>query len=298
MSSAGTKALWAWLISIGFHAAVLAVLALADFSQAQDPQAETQTPRAQIIKPAPLPVIPKPKIKQLQPLTPQKTSQTCPPLNIPIPITQTTSQQPCDKTPAKLTSPLISPALPQQPEIITNADFFGIPADERKLCYVVDCSGSMQGIFSVVLENLRQSISTLQPDQYFALILFGGDRLQLYHDGRLIRATGRTVSDAQRFIERSSPHGRTNAMDAVKKALLARDETGCKPDVIYFLTDGFELSEQDSLSFAADVENLRKNLAPNTKINTIGFWTQKNDCALLENIARRSGGQFKFIADD
>ncbi len=64
---------------------------------------------------------------------------------------------------------------------------------------------------------------------------------------------------------------------------------------IYFLTDGFDLEQAGVEGFARRIENLRKTLAPRTKINTIGFRTEQTDLQILRDIAVASGGQFTSV---
>jgi hypothetical protein len=176
-------------------------------------------------------------------------------------------------------------------------EFFGSFTDQRKVCYLVDCSGSMKGVFSRVRRELTNSIQNLQLDQYFYIIFFGGDRLIEIGDGRMIRATRQAKDAAYGFIDSVRPAGKTNALAALEKAVQIRDSAEASPAVIYFLTDGFDLTTEDTHRFVQKVANLVRRFAPTTKINTIGFWTQGDDREMLETIAKQSGGEFVFITD-
>ena len=59
-------------------------------------------------------------------------------------------------------------------ESAANIEFFDSPAKGRRICYVVDCSGSMRGLWNRVQEELIDSIGKLQQDYYFCVIVFGG----------------------------------------------------------------------------------------------------------------------------
>jgi len=174
-------------------------------------------------------------------------------------------------------------------------EFFGSYSDERRVCFVVDCSGSMQGIFRYVQDRLKRSIGSLEADHYFGIIFFANGEIIKFHSNGLVRASQAAKDEAEEFIEATKPGGRTNAMDAIKESFLMRDVSGIGAGMIYFLTDGFELSEEASEQFAVGVANLRKQFAPGAKINTIGFWTQESDKFLLERIARDSSGEFVFV---
>ena len=182
-------------------------------------------------------------------------------------------------------------------QLTSGVEFFGTFARQRRVCYVVDCSGSMQGLFGLVQNRLCESVKKLQADQYFEIIFFAGDRLDEFGDGRLVRATNEAKIRAYRFIETVRPAGKTNAMAALETALHVRDSTGQGAEVIYFLTDGFELGTGGTYMFQTKTANLLAQFAPKTKINTIGFYAQGRDCTLLEAIAEQSGGQFVLVTD-
>jgi hypothetical protein len=196
------------------------------------------------------------------------------------------------------------PKQPSQPEVSEKtvaetlpqrAEFFGSPAQGRRICYVVDCSGSMQGLWGQVRTELLESIGQLQPDQYFSVIIFGSGSILESGGGRLVRATDKAKKDAYDFIGSVQPRGTTNAAAALEYAIKIRDRSDVAPSLIYFLTDGFELSVQDSSRFAHQVATMLRSFSPKTKINTIGFWPEQQDRKLLESIAKDSGGEFVAV---
>jgi hypothetical protein len=73
------------------------------------------------------------------------------------------------------------------------------------------------------------------------------------------------------------------------------DASNRPPELIYFLTDGFDLQTDDGSTLAKEVETLRKKLAAPTTINTIGFWTAPADAQILKKIAQSSRGTFTNI---
>ena len=111
----------------------------------------------------------------------------------------------------------------------------------------------------------------------------------------MVRATPKTKSAAYSFIDEVQPGQTTNALAALERGMRLQGPVGKGPELIYFLTDGLDLDRTDTADFALIVENLRKKLAPSTKINTIGFWAQPEDCEILQAVARRSGGRFSNI---
>jgi Mg-chelatase subunit ChlD len=174
-------------------------------------------------------------------------------------------------------------------------EFFGSTSEGRRICYVVDCSGSMQGLWPQVRDELADSIRQLQPDQYFCVVVFGAGSILESGGGKMVRATEQAKKEAHGFIDSVRPRGATNATAALEHAIKVRDRMGVEPSLIYFLTDGFELSEQDNSRFAHQVATLIRSFAPKTKINTIGFWCSEQDSRMLETVANESGGQFTLI---
>jgi hypothetical protein len=177
-------------------------------------------------------------------------------------------------------------------------EFFGCWTDERRICYVVDSSGSMQGLFGQVRERLKDSIAGLQPDQYFYIIFFGDGGLFEFNEGAITRASSAAKAEANDFIDSIKPSGTTNAMEALERAAKMGEIANPSAGTIYFLTDGFELADEVSDRSLERLWNLIKRFATGTKINTIGFWPTENDEKLLEAIARRSGGEFVSVKGD
>jgi hypothetical protein len=183
-------------------------------------------------------------------------------------------------------------------ELAGNIEFFDSPAHGRRICYVVDCSGSMRGLWKRVQEELIDSIGKLQQDYYFCVIVFGGGSILESGGGKMVRATEQAKKEAYSFIRSIQPRGITNATAALERAIMVKDRTGAGASVIYFLTDGFELSEQDGSRFAHKVATIHRSFAPKAQINTIGFWCTEQDSKVLETIAKESGGKFVMVGSD
>ena len=303
-SRRGNVAFWAWAVSIAVHLTVLTVFGLFKLSPSNAPGEQPATPTAGISQVKKLIqtalIIPKPKIKS--PVKSRPGGLVAERLGGPAsPHFAVPPSGPSPSDLPKLAKPAgsmrdFSPAgamiLP------AGIEFFGSWTDQRKVCYLVDCSGSMQGIFGRVREELAESIRNLQPDQYFYIIFFGGDRLFEFGDGRLVRATPQAKSAACDFVDSIQPAGRTNALAALERTVQIRDDSGNSAAVVYFLTDGFELTGEDTHRFGQKIANLLRRFAPTTRINTIGFWPAGQDRQLLETIAKQSGGEFVSVAED
>jgi len=300
----GNVTLRAWTVSIAVHIIVLTVLGVTKFSQCGTAGKQWPAPVTRISRIKQLmqtgPIIPKPKVKKPPPATEigrfaRRTGR--------IPITSRIfdTAKPGSQNSvnfSKVSASQKAFALAGSGILPKGIGFFGSWTEQRKVCYVVDCSGSMQGLFGQVRKKLAESIRNLQPDQYFYIIFFGGDRLLEFGDGRLIRATQQAKSAAYDFIDLVQPAGQTNALAALERAMEIRDGRGVSASVIYFLTDGFELTNKDEQRFPQKIADLQKRVSPRTKINTIGFWPQDKERKILEAIARQTGGEFVLVDDD
>jgi hypothetical protein len=298
----GSVTFWAWTASIAVHMIVLTVFGFVQFSQSKTQRRDVPVPTAKVSRIKKLietaPITPKPKIKK-----PTKT-EIAGGMDVaaPKPASERIFEaaKPEDQDLENLAKPSASQnvyVLPNSKILPNKIEFFGSFTDQRKVCFVVDCSGSMQGVFGRVKRELKESVEDLQADQYFCIIFFGGDKLFESGGGRLLRAREEAKSTAYDFIDSVRPAGRTNALTALERAVQIRDGRGVGPSVIYFLTDGFELTTEDAQGFSRKVKELLKRFAPTTKINTIGFWPQISDRRMLDVIARQSGGEFIIIGD-
>ena len=293
----GSVKFQALLISVMVHLIVLSVFLVVRFSKAGD-FSKRAIPMAQVTAVKKLTqaqtVISKPKIKR--PLEDISTKRISKPV-LENPDFETAKPKSIELQELTKSSTAERVSLAEDSGVHHSVEFFGASTDSRKICYLVDSSGSMKGIFSRVQKELKDSIGTLLADQYFCIIFFGDERLSEFGGGKLIRATEDAKSGAYDFIDSTQPFGQTNAMAALERALQIRDGGGAGPSVIYFLTDGFELST-DIREFSQKTSVLLKRFAPRTKINTIGFWPAESDRRMLEIVAQKSGGQAVFIADE
>lgn len=313
---------YALAASIFVHIVALSVFAAVKLAQPRTETANT-TAIVSIAQAAALAqrdtVIPKPKISEPIKSKPSEVSTT-PTANIArgIPIIKTASQDgPVNIKPVTNISKDYDhadvssrPAEQQTGTELSSAtsneksragtEFFGSVSVGRRICYVVDCSGSMQGVWRQVCDELIDSINQLQQDQYFCVLVFGGDSILESGGGKMVRASAQARKEANEFIRSIKPRGTTNATAALEHAIKIRDGSGIAPSLIYFLTDGFELSPGapgDGSRFAHQVTTMLRSFSPKTKINTIGFWPEEQDRKILEIIAKETGGEFVAAGD-
>jgi hypothetical protein len=288
------------MISIGIHLAVLLFLGVVEFSDSNSQGVPQAAPTAKVerrkkVTEAAL-SIPKPKVKKPSAAGFAKG----PDISLPMVQGSGASEPGSNGVVSRSGLQAGQRLLPSRraADLSARITTFGSFAEDRRVCYLVDCSGSMRGLSGLVRERLTDSIQSLQPDQYFCVVCFGGDSLFEMDGGRLVRATTKAKSKAQDFINSMQPAGQTNALKALEKALQVRDGLGNGPSVVCVFTDGFELTTEDEQKFLQEVADLRKRFAPATRINTVGFCPQSADRRMLEAIARRSLGEFVLVEHD
>lgn len=286
------------MTSIAVHLIVLTAFGFVRFSQSEVHVAQKPAPTAKVSRVKKLtpsaPLIPKPKVKRsVKDLSVEKKARLLPKSPVFGPAKSRLRDGQNLPKPSDLRNGL---AVPGTDDFAHEIEFFGSFTDERKVCYLVDCSGSMRGLFGQVRAKLAESIGQMQPDQYFCIIFFGGNELIEFGNGRLVRATEQAKSAAYEFVDSVRPAGQTNAMKALERAVQVRDSSGVGPAVIYFLTDGFELATEGEQRFSQSVANLLARFALSTRINTIGFCPLEEDRKALKIIAEQSGGEFVFVS--
>lgn len=189
--------------------------------------------------------------------------------------------------------PVVQQPVNQPVSVVNEVEFFGSKSVVDRVCYVVDCSGSMYGQMYQVRDQLKRSILNLNPDQGFAIVFFMDGRKILTNDtGMLEPATASAKSKALKLTESIRPAGSTDAAYALEYAMRMKDAKGRGSQLVYFLTDGFDLDEDSSTAFVQNIIQLRTRFASNTILNTIGFWPQPQDCQTLTLLAGKTGGEF------
>ena len=280
---------WALIVSVAAHSATLAVFAGVKLSGRTE--GEVSPPPVismQMIERVAAEPIPKPK-PRIEPIA--------------EPVVQSESKQPplvSDPQPPKSALAEIQPEsdLPQISEPIANSqpdevEFFGQKSMVRRVCYVVDCSGSMYGRMYQVKDQLKQSVLNLNSRQSFSVVFFmEGQTVLTSGGGILAPATAGAKSAALELIESVRPSGTTDAGHALEAAMQLKNTSGEGVEVVYFLSDGFDLDPQNSRLFAEKVNRLRNVYARNAVLHTIGFDTQPQDRQMLRRLAQEAGGAF------
>lgn len=273
----------AWVLSVGIHTGLLygfSVMTLQPATGLEEGPAPARITVEQIEQMLQTePVTSKPAVK---PAAVEK-------MTVPAETTAAT-EEPFETMPSAFEFPEESAA--------AELEFFGQKTEARRIAFVVDCSASMFGRMGIVKSQLRRSIHALQPDQFFSVLFFSGDgRIRESGDGALRRATAGQKQKALALIEDVVPNGKTQALGALKKALELREPGRRRVEVVYFLTDGFDLEATTAQDFLRQAAAYRRASASHAVIHTFGFLTEADDQYLLRSLASMSGGNIAVISE-
>lgn len=276
-----SSGLWAWMISLGLHGVLLGGFALmripSEISEVRGDRGAVVSLEAVSRVIDSEPIAPKPALRPILSENPRSnpSAVSAPPVPTDIPMSSPDA--------VTFSEDLIGPS----------ADFFGSRLAADRICFVTDCSGSMFGRMGLVRGQLTRTIGNLSANQFFSVLFFREGQIILESgSGSLQRASASSKQKAIRLIESVRPGGRTEALSALQRAMELRTPGGERVELIYFLTDGFDLDESGAAFFLHQAETLRKKLAPGVIIHTIGFWTEPEDRRILELLAAQTGGTF------
>jgi hypothetical protein len=164
------------------------------------------------------------------------------------------------------------------------AEFFGIGGSGSTFVYVVDASGSMneEGKWERARAELLRSIEHLTENQKYFIIFYNDSWYPMSGDGP-VSSSAKQLDRTRRWVTRVWPGGGTFPLESLLHAL------AMEPDAIYFLSDGrFDPAVIDALR----VEN--PSSSAQVPIHTIGF-VNKETVELMQQIAKQSGGKFRFV---
>lgn len=273
-----------WVVSAGVHAACLGSLAFVrgpsggTLGRAEAGAVVSNAPAGRVLEMEP--TGPKPQLKSLT------TERIVPYAFDPGTFSDSRTDKMNRTVPSVLSKELVQPV----------TGFFGARCRAERICFVVDCSGSMFGRMGLVRRELTEAVEQLTADQFFSVLFFGGDgKIYESGQGQIRRALPAAKRQAIGLIETVRPGGQTDALSALTRAMAMRTPDGQGPDVIYFLTDGFDLDNDGTLGLADQVESLRQRLSPQAVIHPIAFWAASGDRLILQNIAQRSGGTLTCV---
>jgi len=166
-----------------------------------------------------------------------------------------------------------------------------IPKD---VLFVLDTSGSMGGAkLEQGKKALNFCVENLNDSDRFEIIRFATEVEPLF--GKLADVSAAQRERARTFIKELKPTGGTAINDALQKALALRPESGDRPFVVIFLTDGLPtigITREDAI-----LENVTKANRANTRIFCFGIGTDVNT-HLLDKITEQTKAVSQYVLPD
>src|SRR5437773_7175591 len=154
----------------------------------------------------------------------------------------------------------------------------------KDVAFVLDTSGSMAGKkLDQAKKALLFCVENLNDADRFEVIRFSTETEPLFN--KLTEALKANRSRANEFIKDLKPIGGTAIDDALKKALALRSESGHRPFVVIFLTDGLPtigVTGEDQI-----VSNVRQNSGHNARVFCFGIGHDVNT-HLLDKITEET----------
>lgn len=185
--------------------------------------------------------------------------------------------------------------------------FFGIETSSKRLCYVIDISGSMNEKVTKESKESRaeqakaeliRSIRAMEDGSWFALVLFSSEVQPWKTEMTLADDASRKAAVA--FVEQAAVAGATNTYGALELAFTLGEPSKAKPtdpyadaklDTIILLSDGKPTRGHtvvtDEIRAAVRDWNKRRHVT----VHTIAFGNDA-DFKFLEGLAQDTGGAF------
>ncbi|NBC11458.1 MAG: hypothetical protein GVY24_06945 [Planctomycetes bacterium] len=170
---------------------------------------------------------------------------------------------------------------------------YGAGGNARTIVYVIDASGSLVDTLPFAIDELKNSLRNLIPEQRFSVVFFQESRA-LYPFPGMKPATAQNIKAVSQWLDSDEvvPHGSSNPKKALQIALSYR------PDLIYILSDNitgddqYAIDQKELLQFIE--EHKQRKGAAKTRINTIQF-LYPDPLDTLEKIAEKHEGEYRYV---
>lgn len=291
-----------WLVSLGVHALVVLVAALAVWTviQATEEEVSPLLELSDTVDEAVVVTAPTPPIETTAPPVP---SAVPPP---PVPPPPAPPSAPAPPLPALAVGP--PPPAPPPPPVAPAAEFAveflgSRGGNAREIVFLIDASGGGVAELPFVIEELKRSVRKLSDEQRFTVIFFGDFDGQPYREvppGGLMPASPGRKRSVVSWIDLDA--GNVYALgsgDPVPGLQLALERY--RPELVFLLSDEitgraeFQIEQADLLNRIAAVNR------GGTKINAIQFlnrdrWQREGGRGTMELIAASTGGAYSFVS--
>jgi len=173
----------------------------------------------------------------------------------------------------------------------SESSFYGFPIYAKRLVFVLDSSGSMQGErLATAKRELSTAVQQLRDNVQFAIVVFNGD--VIYWKRQLSHATTTAKADALQFIDRLAARSNTATYEGLQAAF------NFDVEAIYLLTDGAPTSGRIVEPVAIVEAITSQNRTRRQSIYTIGVSPGEVDSpfeVFLRNLADANYGLYRRV---
>jgi len=163
----------------------------------------------------------------------------------------------------------------------------------KHLCFVLDLSGSMHGVFTSLVRSVKSGLSKLREEDSISVICYSSKVELMCEWNKCTDAFKKTLEEKLNTL---SCGGSTNISGALLKAIEQSMKVPEEAVTIVFLTDGI------ANEGVTDINNLgvmlKKMIPENTTVHSLGF-TAKHNPIFLKKVAEVcNNGTYVFIEND
>ncbi len=156
----------------------------------------------------------------------------------------------------------------------------------RELTFVVDTSGSMQGVpLDIVKRAMRHALTHLHPSDTFKIIRFS-DTAKAFAK-KPLPSTPDNVRNAIAFIDGLEGEGGTEMIEGIRAALSEGNHEG-RLRVVCFMTDGYVGNDREILTAVSE------GLGDDTRLFSFGIGSSVNR-SLLDGMAEMGRGAVSYV---
>ena len=173
----------------------------------------------------------------------------------------------------------------------TFKDVPNLPA--KHLCFVLDTSGSMTGVFSTLIKSVKSGLSKLREEDSVCVICYNSTVTLMCEWNRCTDAFKKTLEEKLNGLRCG---GSTNISGALLKSMDQSMKVPKETVTTIFLTDG------QANEGVTDINNLgvmlKKMIPDNTTVHSLGFTAAHNPIFLKKVAEACNQGTYVFIEND
>jgi len=169
------------------------------------------------------------------------------------------------------------------PDVITGPSFCGIGVHGSSVIFLLDRGNSIGEMFDTVKATCYKTLKQLGPDRKFEVILWDNDSGSAeFPPGQMRNATAGAIEDCQRDFQDLTASGSSHLSGPMREALDRH------PQAIIIVTSKSELDDDDTAAVKAA-------MGAGIRVDAVQVGAA-NTCPVLEQVAKATGGQLKFIS--